>query len=96
MEKALDASKGATPARTIVEELAIKFSNSPERAGQKPVQSKQVWNWFQNRRHAQKAKSAKTPEKHKAIATGSEPPSSVKVLAPAPAPAPAPASSPGQ
>ncbi len=25
MEKALDASKGATPARTIVEELAIKF-----------------------------------------------------------------------
>jgi hypothetical protein len=54
----------------------------------------QVWNWFQNRRHAQKAKSAKTPEKHKAIATGSEPPSSVKVLAPALAPAPA--SSPGQ
>lgn len=53
MEKALDASAGATPARSIVEGLAEKFTS--ERNGRE-VQWKQVWNWFQNRRHAQKAK----------------------------------------
>lgn len=41
MEKALDASSGATPARSIVEALADKFTNSSERNGRE-VQWKQV------------------------------------------------------
>lgn len=41
MEKALDASSGATPARSIVEALADKFTNSSDRNGRE-VQWKQV------------------------------------------------------
>lgn len=53
----------------------------------------QVWNWFQNRRHAQKAKIAKTPDKLKPPGSGSETPPTAKIIAPA---APAPAASPVQ
>lgn len=70
MEKALEEAAGATPARSVVEGLALQFSNSPERVGQRAVAWKQVWNWFQNRRHAQKAKI----EKSKAVAAGGEAP----------------------
>lgn len=47
----------------------------------------QVWNWFQNRRHAQKAKIAKTPDKLKPAGSGSETPPTAKVIATAAAPA---------
>ncbi|CAM6102583.1 unnamed protein product [Calypogeia fissa] len=67
MEKALENSKGTTPAREVVLSLADNFTKSAERAGQKPIQWKQVWNWFQNRRHSQKAKIARSPDKPKAV-----------------------------
>lgn len=38
-------------------------SNSEERKGKIEVQMKQVWNWFQNRRYAIRAKAAKYPGK---------------------------------
>lgn len=38
-------------------------SNSEDRAGKIEVQMKQVWNWFQNRRYAIRAKAAKSPGK---------------------------------
>ncbi|KAJ7518732.1 hypothetical protein O6H91_20G005500 [Diphasiastrum complanatum] len=63
MEKALEASNGATPARHILEALTTMFSDSVDRNGQLPIQYKQVWNWFQNRRHSQKVKMSKTAEK---------------------------------
>lgn len=79
MEKALENSKGITPARSVVITLADHFTKSAERAGQKPIQWKQVWNWFQNRRHSQKARIAKSPEKSKAppVATDSSQPKKV-------------------
>eukprot|EP01018_Ginkgo_biloba_P007839 Gb_33346 [translate_table: standard] len=63
MEKVLEDVKGAIPSRDTIRSLAEKFSASPERAGKVLVQSKQVWNWFQNRRYAQKSKGAKVPGK---------------------------------
>lgn len=51
-----------------------------------------MWNWFQNRRHAQKAKIAKTPDKLKPAGSGSETPPTVKVIATAAA-APSPVQS---
>lgn len=38
-------------------------SKSEERSGKIEVQMKQVWNWFQNRRYAIRAKAAKEPGK---------------------------------
>ncbi|KAG0584145.1 hypothetical protein KC19_3G188900 [Ceratodon purpureus] len=76
MENALDDAAGATPARSVVEGLAEQFTNSPDRVNQRAVSWKQVWNWFQNRRHAQKAKI----EKSKAIASGVETPPAPKVV----------------
>ena len=55
--------------------------NSPERIGQRAVAWKQVWNWFQNRRHAQKAKI----EKSKAVASGVAPGGGETPPAPKPA-----------
>lgn len=54
MEKALEESNNAMPSREALQNFADIFSAAPERAGKMPVQSKQVWNWFQNRRHAVK------------------------------------------
>uniref|UniRef100_A0A6N2N2X8 Homeobox domain-containing protein n=1 Tax=Salix viminalis TaxID=40686 RepID=A0A6N2N2X8_SALVM len=51
------------PAREVLVSLAEKFSESPDRKGNIQVQMKQVWNWFQNRRYAIRAKSSKTPMK---------------------------------
>eukprot|EP00250_Pteridium_aquilinum_P008403 c17917_g1_i1 orf=411-1334(-) len=62
MEKTLEDFKGNAPSREAMQGLADAFSISPERAGKTTVQYKQVWNWFQNRRHAVK-KSSKMIEK---------------------------------
>ncbi|KAH9320474.1 hypothetical protein KI387_015113, partial [Taxus chinensis] len=63
MEKILEDIKGAIPTRDALRAIAERFSESPERVGKILVQSKQVWNWFQNRRYAQKAKGNKVPGK---------------------------------
>ncbi|XP_027127072.2 uncharacterized protein [Coffea arabica] len=64
MEAILQAHNNtAVPSREILLALAEKFSNSPERSGKVVVQMKQVWNWFQNRRYALRAKATKVPAK---------------------------------
>ncbi|WOL04308.1 hypothetical protein Cni_G13029 [Canna indica] len=63
MEACLQEVNNAIPPREIICALADKFSASPERSGKIAVQSKQVWNWFQNRRYAQRAKLGKAPGK---------------------------------
>ncbi|XP_020084357.1 protein SAWADEE HOMEODOMAIN HOMOLOG 2-like isoform X2 [Ananas comosus] len=63
MEARLEEVNNAIPARHVICALAEKFSASPERAGKIAVQPKQVWNWFQNRRYAQRAKSTKASAK---------------------------------
>ncbi|XP_068665614.1 protein SAWADEE HOMEODOMAIN HOMOLOG 2-like [Aristolochia californica] len=63
METCLQEANNAIPAREIISSLADKFSSSADRAGKIVVQPKQVWNWFQNRRYAQKAKLVKAPGK---------------------------------
>ncbi|CAN4117697.1 unnamed protein product [Withania somnifera] len=61
MENILQEHNITMPPREILEELAKRFSSSAERSGKFVVQMKQVWNWFQNRRYAIRAKSAKSP-----------------------------------
>ncbi|KAK1366994.1 Homeobox domain-containing protein [Heracleum sosnowskyi] len=61
MEAMLQANNATVPAREVLEALAQKFSTSPERSGKFVVQMKKVWNWFQNRRYAIRAR--KTPVK---------------------------------
>ncbi|KAF9624899.1 hypothetical protein IFM89_015521 [Coptis chinensis] len=63
MEAILQDSNYIVPTRELLCSLADKFSGAPERAGKIIVQPKQVWNWFQNRRYAQKAKTIKSPAK---------------------------------
>ncbi|KAK9095713.1 hypothetical protein Scep_027182 [Stephania cephalantha] len=63
MEACLVEANNTIPSREALNSLAEKFSASPARAGKIVVQQKQVWNWFQNRRYAQKAKLIKTPGK---------------------------------
>ncbi|KAL5738143.1 hypothetical protein ACOSP7_030904 [Xanthoceras sorbifolium] len=63
MEAILLDHHNAMPSREILVELADKFSESPGRKGKIQVQMKQVWNWFQNRRYAIRAKSSKSPGK---------------------------------
>ncbi|KAL8510160.1 hypothetical protein ACS0TY_017105 [Phlomoides rotata] len=60
MEAILKAHNYTVPAREILDALAHRFSTSAERAGKLEVSAKQVWNWFQNRRYAIRAKAAKT------------------------------------
>ncbi|XP_022877455.1 protein SAWADEE HOMEODOMAIN HOMOLOG 2-like isoform X2 [Olea europaea var. sylvestris] len=60
MEAILQAHNCSVPAREILEALAQKFSASAERSGVVEVTVKQVWNWFQNRRYAIRAKASKT------------------------------------
>lgn len=62
MEKALEGANGAAPSREAMQALADMFSAAPERVGKMAVQTKQVWNWFQNRRHAVK-KGSKSMDK---------------------------------
>ncbi|XP_074558776.1 protein SAWADEE HOMEODOMAIN HOMOLOG 2-like isoform X2 [Curcuma longa] len=63
MESCLQEVNNSIPPREVISALADKFSQSSERAGKIVVQSKQVWNWFQNRRYAQRAKLSKPPAK---------------------------------
>ncbi|KAJ4953679.1 hypothetical protein NE237_030511 [Protea cynaroides] len=63
MEACLQEINNAIPGREVLCSLAEKFSASSERAGKIVVQPKQVWNWFQNRRYAQRAKLIKSPGK---------------------------------
>ncbi|RDX92281.1 Protein SAWADEE HOMEODOMAIN-like 2, partial [Mucuna pruriens] len=63
MEAILQGHNNAMPAREALTALAEKFSNSPDRKGKITVQMKQVSNWFQNKRHAIRTKSGKTPGK---------------------------------
>ncbi|XP_042403485.1 protein SAWADEE HOMEODOMAIN HOMOLOG 2-like isoform X1 [Zingiber officinale] len=63
MESCLQEVNNSIPPREIISALADKFSQSSERAGKIVVQSKQVWNWFQNRRYAQRAKLSKPAAK---------------------------------
>ncbi|KAK7317729.1 hypothetical protein RJT34_02198 [Clitoria ternatea] len=63
MEGILHEHNNAMPARDVLAALAEKFSESPDRKGKITVQMKQVWNWFQNKRYAIRAKSSKTPGK---------------------------------
>ncbi|KAL2944478.1 Protein SAWADEE HOMEODOMAIN -like protein 2 [Bienertia sinuspersici] len=61
MEALLQEHGGHVPSRDLLMALANKFSNSQERSGKIAVQMKQVWNWFQNRRYALRAKLVKSP-----------------------------------
>ncbi|PSR95703.1 Protein SAWADEE HOMEODOMAIN like [Actinidia chinensis var. chinensis] len=63
MESILQAHNTQMPTREVLDGLAEKFSASVERSGKITVQMKQVWNWFQNRRYAIRAKAAKAPGK---------------------------------
>lgn len=85
MEACLQEANYAVPSREVVSSLAEKFSSSAERAGTFIVQPKQVWNWFQNRRFAQKAKSVKSPGKFPTPRDNSLPMRSVSNSVPIPA-----------
>ncbi|WCJ32222.1 sequence-specific DNA binding transcription factors sequence-specific DNA binding [Euphorbia peplus] len=63
METILQEHNNAMPTRDVLEALAEKFTESTDRKGKTIVQMKQVWNWFQNRRYAIRAKSSKAPVK---------------------------------
>ncbi|KAG6577010.1 Protein SAWADEE HOMEODOMAIN-like 2, partial [Cucurbita argyrosperma subsp. argyrosperma] len=63
MDAILQAHNNTMPAREVLVALAEKFSESVERKGKIAVQMKQVWNWFQNRRYAIRAKTTKAPGK---------------------------------
>ncbi|XP_038878066.1 protein SAWADEE HOMEODOMAIN HOMOLOG 2-like isoform X1 [Benincasa hispida] len=63
MEAILQGHNNTMPAREVLVALAEKFSESVERKGKIAVQMKQVWNWFQNRRYAIRAKTTKAPGK---------------------------------
>ncbi|KAL6538322.1 hypothetical protein OROGR_012310 [Orobanche gracilis] len=62
MDAILQAHNNQVPAREILDALANRFSTSIERAGKVEVSVKQVWNWFQNRRYALRAKAARASE----------------------------------
>ncbi|KAJ8534495.1 hypothetical protein K7X08_016223 [Anisodus acutangulus] len=81
MEGILQAHNIQMPAREILENLAEKFSSSAERSGKFVVQMKQVWNWFQNRRYAIRAKSAKSPGRFIAPPVPQSDPAAVKAPA---------------
>ncbi|KAG9146143.1 hypothetical protein Leryth_015918 [Lithospermum erythrorhizon] len=63
MEAILQAHNAQMPSREVLDALAEKFSTSAERSGKFVVQVKQIWNWFQNRRYAIRAKAGKPPVK---------------------------------
>ncbi|XP_018438586.1 protein SAWADEE HOMEODOMAIN HOMOLOG 2 isoform X2 [Raphanus sativus] len=63
MEAVLQQHDTSMPGRHTLEALAEKFSGTVERKGKTVVQFKQIWNWFQNRRYALRAKGNKAPGK---------------------------------
>ncbi|KAJ0045451.1 hypothetical protein Pint_04660 [Pistacia integerrima] len=94
MEGILQEHHNAMPSREVLVALSEKFSESPERKGKIIVQMKQVWNWFQNRRYAIRAKTGKAPGKLNVTPLPREDPTPVRnvpqpVAAPIPAPVPA-------
>nr|GMD92509.1 protein SAWADEE HOMEODOMAIN HOMOLOG 2 isoform X3 [Ipomoea batatas] len=92
MEAILQAHNTQVPAREVLVSLAEKFSASAERSGKVVVQMKQVWNWFQNRRYALRAKAAKTPSKVPAPVTHQSEPTIVRTVPQVPQPGPPPPS----
>ncbi|KZV38268.1 hypothetical protein F511_36503 [Dorcoceras hygrometricum] len=60
MDSILQAHGYTVPSREILEAIAQRFSNTAERSGKVEVSAKQVWNWFQNRRYALRAKATKS------------------------------------
>ncbi|CAM8957650.1 unnamed protein product [Rhodiola kirilowii] len=82
METILQDHNNMMPAREVLVAISDKFSNSPERQGKFVVQTKQIWNWFQNKRYANRAKSSKAPTKLTASSMQSMP------TVPAPHPVP--------
>lgn len=98
MEAILQEHHNMMPAREVLTNLADKFSESPERKGKIVVQFKQVWNWFQNKRYAIRAKSSKVPVKLNVSSFPRDDSTSVRnaphpMAAPVPAPMNAPISS---
>ncbi|MCD7448880.1 hypothetical protein HAX54_046974 [Datura stramonium] len=81
MEAILQAHNITMPAREVLVDLAERFSSSAERSGKFVVQMKQVWNWFQNRRYAIRAKAAKGPGRFIAPPAPQSDPPAVKVPA---------------
>ncbi|XP_073526479.1 uncharacterized protein [Phyllobates terribilis] len=63
MEAILQENKLQIPSKDLIVNISERFSQSTERAGKVLVQTKQVWNWFQNRRYALRSKFAKPPVK---------------------------------
>ncbi|XP_047336692.1 uncharacterized protein LOC124940241 isoform X2 [Impatiens glandulifera] len=61
MEAILHEHKNQMPTREALTDIAEKFSTTAERSGKFVVQMKQVWNWFQNRRYAIRAKGVRVP-----------------------------------
>ncbi|EPS64920.1 hypothetical protein M569_09857, partial [Genlisea aurea] len=59
MEAVLQGHHYSVPSREILDALALRFSSSAERSGKVEVTWKQIWNWFQNRRYALRARAAR-------------------------------------
>uniref|UniRef100_A0A0D9WQ37 Homeobox domain-containing protein n=1 Tax=Leersia perrieri TaxID=77586 RepID=A0A0D9WQ37_9ORYZ len=74
MESRLQQLNNAIPHRSVIQALADKFTASPARAGKVPVQPKQVWNWFQNRRYSHRSRNTRGPllMQAKMLPTGSD------------------------
>lgn len=81
MEAILQAHNITMPAREVLVDLAERFSSSAERSGKFVVQMKQVWNWFQNRRYAIRAKTAKGPGRYIAPPAPQSDPAAIKAPA---------------
>lgn len=94
MENVLREHKAQVPSREALEALATKFSSSEERSGKMPVQMKQVWNWFQNRRYALRAKQTMLPAVPRydsnAVRNVPQAPNAVRNVPQAPQPVPSP------
>ncbi|XP_038689124.1 protein SAWADEE HOMEODOMAIN HOMOLOG 2-like isoform X2 [Tripterygium wilfordii] len=101
MESILQEHHNSVPVREVLVSLAEKFSESAERKGKIVVQMKQVWNWFQNRRYAIRAKSSRAPLKLNVTPMSRDDsvpvravPQPVAAPIPAPMPVPTPTSAP--
>ncbi|XP_019449177.1 PREDICTED: protein SAWADEE HOMEODOMAIN HOMOLOG 2-like isoform X2 [Lupinus angustifolius] len=95
METILQVHNNAMPSRDVIQALADKFSESPDRRGKITVQIKQIWNWFQNKRYAIRAKLSKTPGKLSNTPMPRDDSAPVRTMPPGPPPtaAPTPAAS---
>ncbi|KAL3631444.1 hypothetical protein CASFOL_024428 [Castilleja foliolosa] len=87
MDAMLQAHNNQVPNREILDALAHRFSISTDRAGKVEVTAKQVWNWFQNRRYAIRAKASRTSVFEQASVNGQ---TIVRTVAQTPIPQPQP------